>query len=202
MATNCNPRQLTMSFRSNPCLGGFRYCMPHKRGQIPVTATQGVTVPVRITQAIEGTQTVRLKGNLHPLARPEFDQGLVDGATPMSRMLLVSQRSPEQQAALQELMQEQVSKDSLNFHKKLVLSGNHCVSHLHHSKKVPAILSLRLKSVSAGYCFAIGVTPVLPLVLPTMMLSPKELITELLVMSRPIVLLTTETPVMRIVAEF
>ena len=84
-----------------------------------VTATQGAAVSVRITQAIDETQTVTLKGNVHPLARPEFDQGLVDDAMPMSRMLLVLQRSPEQRAALQKLMQEQLSKDSPNFHKWL-----------------------------------------------------------------------------------
>jgi subtilase family serine protease len=84
-----------------------------------VAATPAAAVPVRITQAIDETQMARLKGNVHPMARPEFDQGLVDDATPMSRMLLVLQRSPEQQAALQDLMREHVSKDSPNFHKWL-----------------------------------------------------------------------------------
>jgi hypothetical protein len=84
-----------------------------------VIATRGATVPVRITQAIDDSHSVRLKGNVHPLARSEFDQGSVDDATPMSRMLLVLQRSPEQQAALQELMQEQMFKEAPNFHKWL-----------------------------------------------------------------------------------
>jgi hypothetical protein len=84
-----------------------------------VTATRGAAVSAQITQAIDETQTVRLKGNVHPFAKPEFDHGIVDDATPMSRMLLVLQRSQEQQVALQELMQEQVSKDSPNFHKWL-----------------------------------------------------------------------------------
>jgi hypothetical protein len=82
-------------------------------------AGQASAVPVRITQAIDETQMVRLKGNVHPLARPEFDQGVVDDATPMNRMLLVLQRSPEQQVAVQELMGEQLSKDSPNFHRWL-----------------------------------------------------------------------------------
>jgi hypothetical protein len=84
-----------------------------------VAAKPRAVIPVRITQAIEETQTVRLSGNVHPLAKPEFDQGLVDDAIPMSRMLLVLQRSPEQQTALEELMREQVSKESSNFHKWL-----------------------------------------------------------------------------------
>jgi hypothetical protein len=54
-----------------------------------VAGTQAAVVPVRITRAIDDSQRVRLIGNVHPLAKPEFDQGLVDDATPMSRMLLV-----------------------------------------------------------------------------------------------------------------
>jgi hypothetical protein len=86
------------------------------------TSTDTVATPgaaVRINLAIDETQKVRLKANVHPLARPEFDKGLVDDATPMSRMLLVLQRSPEQQTALQEVMREQMSKASPNFHKWL-----------------------------------------------------------------------------------
>src|SRR6266404_5964081 len=76
-------------------------------------------IPTRITQAIDETQLVRLHGNVHPLARPEFDQGIVSDATPMNRILLLLQRSPEQQAGLSKFMDEQLSKDSPNFHKWL-----------------------------------------------------------------------------------
>src|SRR5260370_19246308 len=80
---------------------------------------QADAIHARITQAIDETQLVRLKGNVHPLARTEFDQGIVADATPMKRMMLVLQRSPEQQAALSKFMDEQLSKDSPNFHKWL-----------------------------------------------------------------------------------
>jgi len=83
------------------------------------TAAQTAAIPARITQAIDETQLVRLRGNVHPLARLEFDQGIASDATPMKRMMLVLQRSPEQQAALTKLMDEQLSKDSTNFHKWL-----------------------------------------------------------------------------------
>src|SRR5882762_1170285 len=83
------------------------------------TAAQTAAIPARITQAIDETQLVRLHGNVHPLARPEFDQGIVSDATPMNRILLLLQRSPEQQAALSKFMDEQLSKDSPNFHKWL-----------------------------------------------------------------------------------
>lgn len=82
-------------------------------------AFQAPAVPARITQAIDETQLVRLKGNVHPLARPEFDQGPVSDATPMKRMMLLLQRSPEQKTALQQFMAEQMSNESPNFHKWL-----------------------------------------------------------------------------------
>jgi Pro-kumamolisin, activation domain/Bacterial Ig-like domain (group 3) len=77
---------------------------------------QAPTLAARITQAIDETQFVRLSGNVHPLARREFDQGPVPDSTPMRRMLLVLQRSPEQEAALETLLGEQQVKDSPNYH--------------------------------------------------------------------------------------
>lgn len=73
----------------------------------------------RITQPIDNTQLARLKGNVHPLARPEFDLGPVEDWQPMNRMLLLLQRSPEQETALQQLLAEQQAKDSPNFHRWL-----------------------------------------------------------------------------------
>src|SRR5713226_9317428 len=82
-------------------------------------AAQTAAIPTRITQAIDETQLVRLKGNVHPLVRPEFDRGPVSNATPMKRMLLLLQRSPEQEAALRQFMDEQLSKESPSFQKWL-----------------------------------------------------------------------------------
>ena len=83
------------------------------------TMGQAAAIPARITQAIDEARMVQMKGNVHPLARAEFDQGAASSATPMKRMLLLLQRSPEQEAALQQLMAEQMSKESPNFHKWL-----------------------------------------------------------------------------------
>src|SRR5882672_9683205 len=83
------------------------------------TAAQTAAIPARITQAIDETQLVRLHGNVHPLARPEFDQGAAPPSLPMERMLLILKRSPEQEAALDQLMTEQHDKSSPNFHKWL-----------------------------------------------------------------------------------
>jgi len=97
-------------------LPAFRAAAQSKPDAVGAASSQAPAIPARITQAIDETQFVRLRGNVHPLARPEFDQGVVGDATPMKRMMLVLQRSPEQQAALSKFMDEQLSKDSPNFH--------------------------------------------------------------------------------------
>ncbi|MBZ5503084.1 MAG: hypothetical protein LAN59_12750, partial [Acidobacteriia bacterium] len=60
----------------------------------------GAATEARITAAIDETHLTTLRGNTHPLARPQFDQGLAPSSLPMRRMLLVLQRSPAQEAAL------------------------------------------------------------------------------------------------------
>ncbi|HXY24792.1 MAG TPA: Ig-like domain repeat protein [Candidatus Acidoferrum sp.] len=77
---------------------------------------QTTSNPARITQAIDEKNLVTLKGNVHPLARPEFDQGPVADAQPMKRILLLLQRSPDQEAALPGLLDDQQSKSSPNYH--------------------------------------------------------------------------------------
>lgn len=53
---------------------------------------------------------------MHPLARAKFDTGVVPDAQPMTRMLLLLQRSEEQDAALRQLMEEQQAQNSPNYH--------------------------------------------------------------------------------------
>jgi pro-kumamolisin-like protein/Big-like domain-containing protein len=82
-------------------------------------SAQTQPVRARITEAVDETNLVQLRGNVHPLARAEFDQGVVADSQPMNRMLLLLQRSPEQRAALSNLMEEQLTKSSANYHKWL-----------------------------------------------------------------------------------
>ena len=85
---------------------------------VSTTVGQNRVAP-RITQAIDESKLFTLRGNVHPLARPEFDRGPVSDAQPMQRMLLLLQRSPEQESALRQLLDDQQTKDSPNFHKWL-----------------------------------------------------------------------------------
>jgi len=75
--------------------------------------------PPRITQAIDESQLTRLTGNTHPLARPEFDRGAAAPGMMLHRMLLVLNRAPEQEAALQQLILDLHDKSSPSFHKWL-----------------------------------------------------------------------------------
>jgi hypothetical protein len=70
----------------------------------------------RITQAIDEKQLVLLRGNVHPLAQPKFDQGAVSDAQPLDRMLLLLQRAPEQEAALHQLLDDQLTLNSSKHH--------------------------------------------------------------------------------------
>jgi hypothetical protein len=72
-----------------------------------------------ITQPVDETQLTLLKGNTHPLARPEFDLGTAPATLPMQRMLLVLKRSPEQESALRKLLDDQQDKSSPSYHKWL-----------------------------------------------------------------------------------
>jgi subtilase family serine protease len=82
-------------------------------------SAQTSAVQSRITQDVNDSQRTVLRGNTHPLARPQFDRGAAPSDLVMDRMLLVLKRSPEQEAAVEKLVAEQQDKSSLNYHKWL-----------------------------------------------------------------------------------
>jgi subtilase family serine protease len=76
-------------------------------------------VPSRIVQPVDESKRTTLKGNTHPLARAQFDRGPAPPDLPTDRMLLVLKRSPEQESALQKLLDDQQDKASPSYHKWL-----------------------------------------------------------------------------------
>ncbi len=74
---------------------------------------------VRIVQRIDEHNLVTLKGNTHPQARAEFDRGPVSPDLPMEGLILVLQRSPEQQAAFDKFVESQADPNSPNYHRWL-----------------------------------------------------------------------------------
>jgi len=82
------------------------------------SAARGQAVKPRlVTKAVDESNRVTMRGNVHQLARAEFDQGAVADTQPVNRIYLLLNRSAEQQAALDKLMREQVDANSPNFHK-------------------------------------------------------------------------------------
>ena len=80
---------------------------------------QQTAVGPLIVQPVDETNLTPLKGNTHPLARAQFDQGAAPPSLPMERMLLVLKRSPEQEFALRKLLDDQQDKASPSYHKWL-----------------------------------------------------------------------------------
>ena len=73
-------------------------------------------VRARVTQAVDMEHLVTLRGNVHPLARPQFDRGVAPDDLPMQRMLLVLQRGADQEASVRQLLDQQQVQGSSQFH--------------------------------------------------------------------------------------
>ena len=77
------------------------------------------TIPDRILVPIDESKLVTLKGNIHPLARTQVDQGAAPGSLPTGRMRLVLQRSQAQQCALTQYLSDLQNPGSPSYHKWL-----------------------------------------------------------------------------------
>jgi subtilase family serine protease len=84
----------------------------------PVSQAQSA-LKDRITQAIDSSNMSPLAGTVHPMARPEFDQGLADNAKVIQGMTINFKRSEAQEANLQALLQAQQTPGSASYHKWL-----------------------------------------------------------------------------------
>jgi subtilase family serine protease len=73
----------------------------------------------RITRPVVDFQRVILSGHIHPLAQAKYDQGAVDDSAPASRVLLLLSRTEAQQKALDQLLEEQQTQGSANYHRWL-----------------------------------------------------------------------------------
>jgi hypothetical protein len=82
----------------------------------PLLAEQ---TPARVTQSVDNTVRTVLRGNVHPLALAQFDQGEAPPDLVLHRMLLVLKRSDQQEAALRGLIDDQQDKHSGNYHQWL-----------------------------------------------------------------------------------
>lgn len=73
----------------------------------------------RITAAVNDRMLTSLNGNVHPLARAEYDQGKVDDSLPLKHIILMLQRSPEQEKALATRIDQMHNRRSPYYHRWL-----------------------------------------------------------------------------------
>ena len=85
----------------------------------PADAARPSEVRARVTQAVDVQKRVTLRGNIHPLARAEYDRGVAPDDLPMARMLLVLRRGDDQETALRQLLEDQQVKSSPHYHQWL-----------------------------------------------------------------------------------
>jgi len=89
-------------------------------GAVSAQAQQPAPVArVRIVERIDESNLATLRGNTHPSANANNDRGRVASSLPMSDLILVLSRSPEQQAAFESFVASQYDSASPNFHKWL-----------------------------------------------------------------------------------
>ena len=72
-----------------------------------------------VRHVVDNNDVVVLSGNVHPMARPEFDAGASPLSMPMERMILALRMAPEKRAALDELLAQQQDPGSSNYHRWL-----------------------------------------------------------------------------------
>jgi hypothetical protein len=85
----------------------------------PNLIAQSFAPTVRIVDRIDESNLVTLKGNTHPAANAKNDRGRVSPTLPMTDLILVLRRSPEQQAAFDKFVASQYDSASPDFHKWL-----------------------------------------------------------------------------------
>ena len=68
-------------------------------------------------------ERVALSGNLHPMARPEFDRGPAPASLRMDRMLVVLRRTQQQQRDLDRFLIDVQTPTSLQYHRWFTPSG-------------------------------------------------------------------------------
>ncbi len=73
----------------------------------------------RIVGPVAETRIVALKGNVSPRAQPRFDRGPIDPARKLDFMSLVFKPAPEQQADLEQLLNQQQDRSSPQYHRWL-----------------------------------------------------------------------------------
>ena len=95
---------------------GLLACLPGFAQSLSQIAPPSVS---RVRGAIIDSQVVTLKGHVHPLAKAQFDKGVVPDGTAAEHVILMLQRSPQQEAAAAVLLDQLHNRNSPMFHQWL-----------------------------------------------------------------------------------
>jgi subtilase family serine protease len=84
---------------------------------LPLAVTAQSPPSSLVTRPIDESQTVTLRGTVHPLTRAGSDQGAVPDSFAANRMLLMLNRPPERETALRQFLAEVHNPGSATYHK-------------------------------------------------------------------------------------
>jgi hypothetical protein len=84
-----------------------------------LAVAQGNVAKPRIAAQVDESTVTVLRGNLHPLARPQYDQGKVDPSFKLERITMMFQPTAAQQTDLDALLASQQNPTSSSFHQWL-----------------------------------------------------------------------------------
>ena len=86
---------------------------------LALCVTAQAAQPDRIVAPIDTNNTVALKGNVHPKAQPQYDQGPVDPSMKLPYITMSTKPTAKQQADLKRFLKEQQDPLSPNYRKGL-----------------------------------------------------------------------------------
>ena len=102
-------------------LASFAVALPMACLPVSGVAQTSAMAPVasRLTQRIDESQQIPLKGTVHRLANAANDRGAVDSSLTLGRVEVVLKRSPAQETALRQLIQDMHTPGTASYHKWL-----------------------------------------------------------------------------------
>jgi len=112
-------RLVTLFGVSLVCLAAASAARAGAQLQTVATPAKVMSVPSRITEEIDSSTLVQLRGNIHGMAKPQYDKGPVGPEFQLPHMTLMLKPSADQQRAIDKLLLEQQDPSSPNYHKWL-----------------------------------------------------------------------------------
>jgi hypothetical protein len=88
-------------------------------GALALPAVSQTPATPLVTQAVDETRLMTLGGSVHPLAQASSDRGAVADSFPAERLLLLLNRPPEREAAMQQFLQAAHTRGTATYHQWL-----------------------------------------------------------------------------------